>query len=168
MAGDDYTSTPSTGRLKLKGVSDSRIDKKKRKKPKPDAECTNAKPRLHSSDAASAEPFKDNSVVFRTLADEDAQVTKDTRREASLVDGRPISPATATTTTTADQYKNPEDVRDQLRTDAERRFEEQRRKRLEERLKREGVKTHKQRVEELNKYLSGLSEHHDMPKIGPG
>lgn len=33
---------------------------------------------------------------------------------------------------------------------------------LQERLKREGVKTHKERVEELNKYLSRLSEHHDM------
>lgn len=33
---------------------------------------------------------------------------------------------------------------------------------LDERLKREGVKTHKERVEELNKYLSTLSEHHDM------
>lgn len=39
---------------------------------------------------------------------------------------------------------------------------------LDDRLKREGVKTHKERVEELNKYLSGLSEHHDMPRIGPG
>jgi protein FAM32A len=33
---------------------------------------------------------------------------------------------------------------------------------LHERLQKEGVKTHKQKVEELNKYLSGLSEHHDM------
>lgn len=33
---------------------------------------------------------------------------------------------------------------------------------LQERLQREGVKTHKERVEELNKYLSRLSEHHDM------
>lgn len=33
---------------------------------------------------------------------------------------------------------------------------------LLERVKREGVKTHKERVEELNKYLSNLSEHHDM------
>ncbi|MCJ1398070.1 hypothetical protein MMC11_001267 [Xylographa trunciseda] len=54
------------------------------------------------------------------------------------------------------------------KTDAERRHEERRRKRLDERLKREGVKTHKERVEELNRYLSGLSEHHDMPRIGPG
>jgi protein FAM32A len=54
------------------------------------------------------------------------------------------------------------------KTEAEKRYEEMRRKRLEDRLKREGVKTHKEKVEELNKYLSGLSEHHDMPKIGPG
>jgi hypothetical protein len=33
---------------------------------------------------------------------------------------------------------------------------------LHERLQKEGVKTHKERVEELNKYLSNLSEHHDM------
>lgn len=39
---------------------------------------------------------------------------------------------------------------------------------LEERLQREGVKTHKERVQELNKYLSTLSEHNDMPRIGPG
>lgn len=54
------------------------------------------------------------------------------------------------------------------KTEAEKRHEEYRRKRLEEKLKRDGVKTHKEKVEELNKYLSGLSEHHDMPKIGPG
>jgi protein FAM32A len=54
------------------------------------------------------------------------------------------------------------------KTEAERRHEEMRRKRLEEKVKKEGVKTHKEKVEELNKYLSGLSEHHDMPKIGPG
>jgi len=54
------------------------------------------------------------------------------------------------------------------KTEAERRYEEIRKKRLDDRLKREGIKTHKERVEELNKYLSNLSEHHDMPRIGPG
>jgi protein FAM32A len=54
------------------------------------------------------------------------------------------------------------------KTEAERRYEERKRKRLDERLRREGVKTHKERVEELNRYLSRLSEHHDMPRIGPG
>ena len=33
---------------------------------------------------------------------------------------------------------------------------------LNQRLKREGTKTHKERVEDLNRYLSNLSEHHDM------
>ncbi|KAJ5915665.1 hypothetical protein N7466_011598 [Penicillium verhagenii] len=54
------------------------------------------------------------------------------------------------------------------KTEAERKYEEMRKKRMHERLQRDGVKTHKERVEELNKYLSRLSEHHDMPKIGPG
>ncbi|CEO59398.1 Putative DUF1754-domain-containing protein [Penicillium brasilianum] len=54
------------------------------------------------------------------------------------------------------------------KTEAERKYEEVRRKRLHERLQKEGIKSHKERVEELNKYLSRLSEHHDMPKIGPG
>ncbi|KUJ15398.1 DUF1754-domain-containing protein [Mollisia scopiformis] len=54
------------------------------------------------------------------------------------------------------------------KTASERAREEMRRKRLHERLQKEGVKTHKERVEELNKYLSNLSEHHDMPRIGPG
>jgi len=54
------------------------------------------------------------------------------------------------------------------KTESQRKFEEQRRKKLHEKLKREGVKTHKERVEGLNRHLSSLSEHHDMPRIGPG
>lgn len=37
---------------------------------------------------------------------------------------------------------------------------------MQERLRRDGSKTHKERVEELNKYLSGLTEHHDMYVLG--
>ncbi|CAF9910057.1 MAG: hypothetical protein GOMPHAMPRED_006938 [Gomphillus americanus] len=53
-------------------------------------------------------------------------------------------------------------------TEAERQSYERRYKMLEERLKKEGIKSHKERVESLNRYLSSLSEHHDMPRIGPG
>ena len=48
------------------------------------------------------------------------------------------------------------------KTEAELRFEETRRKRLNDKMKKEGTKTHKERVEELNRYLNKLSEHHDM------
>jgi len=53
-------------------------------------------------------------------------------------------------------------------TEAERRAEERRRRRIEDRVRREGAKTHKERVEEFNARLAALSEHHDMPRIGPG
>jgi protein FAM32A len=48
------------------------------------------------------------------------------------------------------------------KTEAQIRFEENRRRRLEEKLEKEGGKTHKERVEELNNYLSKLSDHNDM------
>ncbi|KAI1414214.1 DUF1754-domain-containing protein [Hypoxylon sp. FL1857] len=59
------------------------------------------------------------------------------------------------------------------KTEAERRHEEANRKKMFKMLEDPKVasefrKTHKERVEGLNTYLSKLSEHHDMPKIGPG
>jgi protein FAM32A len=48
------------------------------------------------------------------------------------------------------------------KTEAERKFEQRRQEQLEKRLAKEGIKTHKERVEEYNKYLASLSEHHDM------
>ncbi|KAI0167172.1 DUF1754-domain-containing protein [Hypoxylon sp. FL1284] len=59
------------------------------------------------------------------------------------------------------------------KTEAERRHDEANRKKMmkmleDPKLASEFRKTHKERVEGLNTYLSKLSEHHDMPKIGPG
>ncbi|KHO01420.1 uncharacterized protein MAM_00421 [Metarhizium album ARSEF 1941] len=59
------------------------------------------------------------------------------------------------------------------KTESERKYDEVRKKRLQKMAESsssrpELLKTHKERVEELNTYLSKLSEHHDMPKIGPG
>ncbi|ORX39250.1 hypothetical protein BD324DRAFT_618999 [Kockovaella imperatae] len=53
-------------------------------------------------------------------------------------------------------------------TDAERRFEEIQRKRREERALKNAKMSHKDRVQEFNQRLDSLSEHHDMPRIGPG
>ncbi|KAG8626815.1 hypothetical protein KVT40_005760 [Elsinoe batatas] len=70
--------------------------------------------------------------------------------------------------TAVSKDRNGSGSRNTKKTETERKHEEVRRKRLEDKLRKEGVKTHKEKVEELNKYLSGLSEHHDMPRIGPG
>lgn len=115
------------------------VDKKKKKK----------KPKPEESSSSSSKP-----------APTTAESNDDASKSPSRTPHRSISPETA-----AQVLK---DGGGRKKTEAERRHEEMRRKRLEERLKREGVKTHKERVEELNNYLSGLSEHHDMPKIGPG
>jgi protein FAM32A len=54
------------------------------------------------------------------------------------------------------------------RTEAEKRFEETKRRRLAERVEKLAHKTHKERVQEFNAHLETLSEHHDIPKVGPG
>jgi protein FAM32A len=139
MPSSDYT-TATGGALKLKGAG---IDKKKKKK-KPKTTIESTKPAEEPSTA----------VAKRTTADDDA------RKSPSGTPGRSLSPDTA--------ERSIKEGGGRQKTEAERRHDEMRRKRMEERLKKEGVKTHKEKVEELNKYLSGLSEHHDMPKIGPG
>jgi protein FAM32A len=101
--------------------------------------------------------LSENSKPSNTATEVEKRAPKP---EATESPGRSISPDTA------EQVIKESGGR--KKTEAEKRHEEYRRKRLEEKLKREGVKTHKEKVEELNKYLSGLSEHHDMPKIGPG
>lgn len=116
------------------------VDKKKKKKrPKP------------AEDAADS-----SKPTSPAVAKQDDDIAK----SPSRTPGRSISPDTA--------ERELKEGGGRKKTEAEKRHDETRRKRLEERLKREGVKTHKEKVEELNKYLSGLSEHHDMPKIGPG
>ncbi|PSS25080.1 hypothetical protein M430DRAFT_24925 [Amorphotheca resinae ATCC 22711] len=142
MGSDDYI-TPGGG-LKLKGSKPLGVEKKKKKK-----SSSSKKPREGSPSSGSSSK---TSALQKALEDEDAEMT---RAKAA---GEPEG---------GERELEERDLRDG-KTPAERQAEEMRRKRLHERLAREGIKTHKQRVEELNKYLSNLSEHHDMPRIGPG
>ncbi|PBK76778.1 DUF1754-domain-containing protein [Armillaria solidipes] len=54
------------------------------------------------------------------------------------------------------------------KTEAERRFEKVQKERLAKRVSKLANKTHKDRVSEFNSHLESLSEHHDIPKVGPG
>ncbi|GAA5807174.1 hypothetical protein MFLAVUS_000528 [Mucor flavus] len=54
------------------------------------------------------------------------------------------------------------------KTEAERKFEEIKRQRQMERVSKAATKSHKDRVSEFNNKLEMLSEHHDIPKVGPG
>ncbi|KAL3491767.1 hypothetical protein BJX62DRAFT_236843 [Aspergillus germanicus] len=143
----DAYSSGGGGKLKLKGskVSDGRVKKKKSKK-------------SSSASTPGTEKEKGRDVSADLISQQEAAESRSRSREGSSA-GRDDD---------EDQSHREGSTTPAVKTEAERRHEEMRKKRLQERLKRDGVKTHKERVEELNKYLSRLSEHHDMPKIGPG
>ncbi|KJX95488.1 DUF1754-domain-containing protein [Zymoseptoria brevis] len=148
MPSSDYASAVGGG-LKLKGSSGG-IDKKKKKK-KSSSKPSESKPTTNSEtkpdelegETAGGESESQNALQ-KALADEEAQ---DTQLAKAATEA---------------------ELRGYGKTEAQRRHEERRKKRLDERLKKEGVLTHKERVQQLNKYLSTLSEHNDMPRIGPG
>ncbi|KAF3063919.1 hypothetical protein GL218_02308 [Daldinia childiae] len=138
MPADDYISAAGAGALKLKG---GKIQKNKKKK----------KTKV--------------SNLERSLTPGDNSTSTSTSKPKDVEDPR---------------QRNSKDVDDGgegdvvvQKTEAERRYEEANRKKMLKMLEDPKVasefrKTHKERVEGLNTYLSKLSEHHDMPKIGPG
>jgi protein FAM32A len=54
------------------------------------------------------------------------------------------------------------------RTEAERRRDAQLAKLEEERLRKQAERGYRERVAEFNDKLAALSEHHDIPRVGPG
>jgi protein FAM32A len=53
-------------------------------------------------------------------------------------------------------------------TPAERRYIEQKQKIDVHKLAKVADKSHRDRIQDFNQYLANLSEHYDIPKVGPG
>ena len=104
MPADDYTSTPSTGKLKLKGVKDSKVAKKRKHKP--------------VKDDKPVDDVQDNSIMLKKLEDEDAEMERE-----EVVRLGPSNEAGS-----GDAGAEESGLR--VKTEAERRYEEQRRKRV--------------------------------------
>lgn len=79
---------------------------------------------------------------------------RETSTEVTLREGSITEPTEGATTDT--------------RTPAQRKFDEIRRLRQEKDIEKTASMSHRQRIEAMNTHLSKLSEHNDMPKIGPG
>ncbi|KAK8041192.1 hypothetical protein PG994_014199 [Apiospora phragmitis] len=142
MPSDDYSSFGGGGALKLKG---GKVTKHKKKNKDRGAGSDLEKSLSTGETKAKPEERKKDKNSREHGSDEEEEKKRDGD------DDRPV------------EYK----------TEAERRHEEFQRKKLlklseSSSSRPELLKTHKERVEELNTYLSKLSEHHDMPKIGPG
>ncbi|CDR98821.1 uncharacterized protein SPSC_04745 [Sporisorium scitamineum] len=127
------------GSLKLKG-DDGKKDKNKKKKVKSSLS--------HESKHASASASSSHSSSKQKASYDDEQLDDQTK------DLDPGSSATATG--------------GRSMTEAERKFEQVRRKRMQQRIAKEARTSHKDKVDAFNKYLASLSEHHDIPKVGPG
>lgn len=70
-----------------------------------------------------------------------------------------------------DVDKHAEDDRsaqDDTLTPAERRYMEQRERIDFHKLAKTSDKSHRDRIEDFNQYLANMSEHYDIPKVGPG
>ncbi|KAF9974212.1 hypothetical protein BGZ73_002434 [Actinomortierella ambigua] len=80
-----------------------------------------------------------------------------TKVKAAIADDREGSPATSS-----------KPVRAIEKTPAQLKFEEIQRKRQEEKVLKSAMKSHKEKVAELNKKLEEMTEHYDIPKVGPG
>ncbi|KAJ4792855.1 hypothetical protein LUZ62_044101 [Rhynchospora pubera] len=57
---------------------------------------------------------------------------------------------------------------DDYLTPAERRYIEQKERIESRRLAKTSDKSHRDRISQFNQYLANLSEHYDIPKVGPG
>ncbi|KZO95986.1 DUF1754-domain-containing protein [Calocera viscosa TUFC12733] len=89
-------------------------------------------------------------------------------RESEGLSDEPTSSAVEDVDADADAPTREKKKRDDNKTEAERRFEERQRRMLERKVEQMAKKTHKDRVHEFNAKLETLSEHHDIPKVGPG
>ncbi|GJE85821.1 DUF1754 domain-containing protein [Phanerochaete sordida] len=96
---------------------------------------------------------KDDELEKERLKELEAVMREEERKTASPAGSSRASPSM---------------VSSDRKTAAEKRFEEIQRKRLQEKVTRLAAKTHKDRVSEFNNKLEALSEHHDIPKVGPG
>ncbi|KAK1966135.1 DUF1754-domain-containing protein [Colletotrichum sublineola] len=156
---DEYASAVGGG-LKLKGAKVGKPKKKKRR------EKSELEKNLETGDQGGTS----GALVKHSDEAAGGNDVREKKSKKSSVSQDPEADADANADDDRDDDDNGLVVR---KTEAERRYEERKRKRLLELAESsssrpELLKTHKERVEELNTYLSKLSEHHDMPKIGPG
>ncbi|KAK0635215.1 hypothetical protein B0T17DRAFT_515654 [Bombardia bombarda] len=163
MPSEDYASV-ARGPLKLKGA---KVKKHKKTKTKTKSAVSDLEKNLSTGGDSSSRSTDENALV--TTQDNDT--AEEGARGRKRTHDSPEEEKDDTVAVAAEEADG--QTVDDNKTEAERRFAEIKRKRLKEltgsaRVRPELLKTHKQRVEELNSHLSRLSEHHDMPKIGPG
>lgn len=118
MAPSDAYASVGSGKLKLKGVKDSKVEKRRKKK-------SSSSKQKDAGDAVEGEgEFKDRSVMLRKLEEEDEAMANE--------EGRSLEKKRGKGDEDADQpdRRDEEEGGEPVKTEAERRYDEQRRRRV--------------------------------------
>ena len=121
MAPSEAYSSIGSGKLKLKGVKDSKVDKKKKKK-------SSSKSKDADDDAEKAngdegeKGFQDRSVMLKKLEEEDEALAKE--------EGRSSRKRKDDQEKEGDEGQQEDESGEMIKTEAERRYDEQRRRRV--------------------------------------
>ena len=138
------------GKLSFKGGVGPAVKKKSKKKSK-------------SKSKKKADAEKVDGGVVATDAAEAPQAAAEAPQAAAEAPQAAAEAPDALVLLQQHEKQQPVDAAD-TRTDAEKRREAHMAKYEKERAKKAASKSHRERIAEMNKYLEGLSEHHDIPK----
>lgn len=159
------------GRLKLKGGLSIKSGGTKKKK--------KSKTRISETDIV---PVNDSSTEIQdgeeSKQQEQLQLTEDEEKDASLevggtaepMESRPgsLKPGDEPIETPEGFHLPPRAENEDRRTEMEKKYDEWQRRQEQHQVKQLATKSHRERVREFNEYLANLTEHHDIPKVGPG
>lgn len=114
---------------------------------------------LHSSDGRKSKSKSSSTTEHRHASTKAGTSASSKQGRSDDADADQPHQATAVSTARSSGH---------IMTASERKFEEARRKRQQDKIRKEAKTSHKEKVDAFNKYLGSLSEHHDIPKVGPG
>jgi protein FAM32A len=137
------------GKLKLKGAPLPTKGEKKKKK------------RKESSSADSEEQEKKKQKL-------ETESKTSSQQNSSTTNATTTGVTTTTTTSLDDSVAQPKALPTRRKTLAELNFERVQKERQREKVAKLAMKSHRQRIEEFNQHLASLTEHYDIPKVGPG
>ncbi len=97
------------------------------------------------------------------------KIKKAKKRRKNTTDLVEVPSGAQQVTETSEGYVLPPPAEEEdRRTPAEKRYEERVIQREVEKAKTQVLKSHREKVRDFNEYLAHLTEHHDIPKVGPG
>jgi protein FAM32A len=160
------------GKLKLKGAPLPTKGEKKKKKRKESSsadseEQEKKKQKLETESKTSSQQVNEQQINTIQCTDGSTQ-GQSFLQNSSTTNATTTGVTTTTTTSLDDSVAQPKALPTRRKTLAELNFERVQKERQREKVAKLAMKSHRQRIEEFNQHLASLTEHYDIPKVGPG